>query len=205
MPLTESDPTVDSPQVSTPQYKPLLKHFAVRLCVAVTFSCSCCFGSKLIRIGAISLPPRDVMEMAVKLEHGPGSKTRPNTNTGRNSRRPTKSPITQWVLWRRQPYQGEFIAIDQDGVRRTMHTQCDDKTFTIWMFGDSVMWGAGAPDAETIPSLIAADYEKAGHPVCIVNYAEKGWSNTQELIGLMEESQTRWPQARRGAFLRWRH
>ena len=55
------------------------------------------------------------------------------------------------------------------------------------MFGDSVMWGAGAPDAETIPSLVAADYEKAGRPVCIVNYAEKGWSNTQEMIGLMEE------------------
>ena len=80
-----------------------------------------------------------------------------------------------------------MISINQEGVRRTLHTRCDDKTFTIWMFGDSVMWGAGAPDAETIPSLIAADYEKAGRPVCIVNYAEKGWSNTQEMIGLMEE------------------
>jgi lysophospholipase L1-like esterase len=79
------------------------------------------------------------------------------------------------------------ISINEDGVRRTLHTRCDNQTFTIWMFGDSVMWGAGAPDTETIPSLIAADYEKAGRAVCIVNYAEKGWSNTQEMIGMMEE------------------
>ena len=92
-----------------------------------------------------------------------------------------------WVLWRRKPYDGQFISIDQDGIRRTLHTQCDDKAFTIWMFGDSVMWGAGAPDADTIPSYIAADYEKAGHPVCIVNYAEKGYANTQEVIALIEE------------------
>jgi len=111
-----------------------------------------------------------------------------NTNTGRNSRRPTRSRITRGVLWRRQPYQGELISIDENGVRRTLHTRCDDKALTIWMFGDSVMWGAGAPDTDTIPTLVAADYEKAGRPACIVNYAEKGWSSTQEMIGLMEES-----------------
>jgi hypothetical protein len=93
----------------------------------------------------------------------------------------------QYVLWRRAPYQGEMISINEDGVRRTLHTQCDDKTFTIWMFGDSVMWGAGTADAETIPSLVAQDYEKTGKPVCVVNYGEKGWSNTQEMIGLMEQ------------------
>jgi hypothetical protein len=80
-----------------------------------------------------------------------------------------------------------MLAINQEGVRRTLHTQCDAKTFTIWVFGDSVMWGAGAPDAETIPSLIAGNYEKAGRPVCIVNYGEKGWANTQEMIGLIEQ------------------
>jgi hypothetical protein len=91
------------------------------------------------------------------------------------------------VLWRRAPYRGETISIDGDGVRQTLHTQCDDKTFTIWMYGDSVMWGAGAPDGGTIPSFVARDYEKDGRPVCIVNYAEKGWSNTQETIGLIEQ------------------
>jgi hypothetical protein len=55
------------------------------------------------------------------------------------------------------------------------------------MFGDSVMWGAGAPDGETIPSFVARDYERAGKPVCIVNYAEKGWSSTQETIGMIEQ------------------
>jgi hypothetical protein len=49
------------------------------------------------------------------------------------------------------------------------------------------MWGPGAPDAETIPSFVAQDYQKANKPVCIVNYAEKGWSNTQEMIELIEQ------------------
>ncbi len=92
-----------------------------------------------------------------------------------------------WVLWRTSPYPGKLLSIDQNGVRRTLHTQCDDKTFTIWMYGDSVMWGAGGPDAATIPSYVAQDYEKAGKPVCIVNLAEHGWSNTQEMISLIEQ------------------
>src|SRR5208282_5072615 len=92
----------------------------------------------------------------------------------------------QYVLWRRAPYQGDLISINRDGVRQTLHTQCDEKTPAIWMFGDSVMWGVGTPDAETIPSLIAQRYKDAGKPVCVVNYAEKGWSNTQEMIALIE-------------------
>ena len=92
-----------------------------------------------------------------------------------------------YVLWRRVPFNGSAISINADGIRRTLHTHCDAATFTVWTFGDSVMWGWGNPDSETIPSLLAADYEKAGRPVCIINYAEKGWANTQELIGLVEE------------------
>ena len=34
---------------------------------------------------------------------------------------------------------------------------------------------------------MAADYEKAGKQVCIVNYGEKGWANTQELFELIQE------------------
>ena len=180
MPLATNDQAVDSHQTPTMQYKSLLKYFAVRLCVAVTLS--------VILLGAVELysykrylPVGDPLEPAIKLDI--------NENGNATEREYWKEFVPsnkvtyhQYVLWRRAPYQGALISIDENGVRRTLHTRCDDQTFTIWTFGDSVMWGAGAPDGETIPSLLARDYEKAGKPVCIVNYAEKGWSNTQEMV-----------------------
>jgi hypothetical protein len=186
VPLIETDPTVDSRPTFTAQYKSLAKRFAVRLCVAVTLC--------LVVLGAVEfysyrryLPAAgDQMEPAVKMDLAQGA-TPAERRYWQEFEKANKVTYHQYVLWRRQPYHGEAISIDQNGVRRTLNTRCDDKTFTIWMFGDSVMWGAGAPDGETIPSFIAADYEKAGRPVCIVNYAEKGWSSTQEMIGLIEE------------------
>jgi hypothetical protein len=185
VPLTTNDQAVESRPTPARQYTFLLKSFAIRLCVAVTLA--------VIALAAVEfysykryLPVGDPLEPAVKLDIAA---------TGDAAEREywkefvdaNKVTYHQYVLWRRAPYSGELLAIDQDGVRRTLHSRCDDKTFTIWMFGDSVMWGAGSPDAETIPSLIAQNYEKAGKPVCIVNYAEKGWSNTQEMVALIEQ------------------
>jgi hypothetical protein len=186
VPLTKTDETAEARRPLSAQYKSLLKAFAIRVCVAVTLG--------VIALGAVELysyqrylhTGGDVLEPAVKLdlaERGNAS----DRAYWKEYEESNKVLYHQYVLWRRAPYQGESISINQDGVRRTLHTHCDEKTFTIWMFGDSVMWGAGAPDAETIPSLVARDYEKAGKPVCIVNYAEKGWSNTQEMVGLIEQ------------------
>ncbi len=167
---------------STP-YKSLLKYFAVRFCVAVTLA--------VLLLAAVEfysyLPAgRDQMEPAVKLDLAQGGSAE-EREYWKEFEAANKVTYHQFVLWRRAPYQGELLAIDGEGVRRTPHTQCDDKTFTIWTFGDSVMWGAGSPDEETIAANIARDYAKAGHAVCIVNYAEKGWSNSQEMIGLIEQ------------------
>jgi hypothetical protein len=186
VPLTENDRTVDRRPALTTQYKSLLKYFAVRFCVAVTLG--------VILLGAVEfyaywryLPAaRDVMEPAVKLDLAEAGSVA-EREYWKEFEQANKVTYHQYVLWRRAPYRGEVISINPEGVRRTLHTQCDDKTFTIWMFGDSVMWGAGAPDEQTIPSFVALDYEKAGRPVCIVNYAEKGWANTQEMVGLIEQ------------------
>jgi hypothetical protein len=183
-PVTESSPTLDRGQTNM-RYKPLLKYFAVRLCVAITLCVLLLILGEVYSFFRYHPATADVMEMAVKLELAQKQSTEEN-QYWKEFAQANKITYHPWVLWRRQPFNGQLISINQDGVRRTLHTRCDDKTFTIWMFGDSVMWGAGAPDSDTIPSLIAADYEKAGRPVCIVNYAEKGWANTQELIGLME-------------------
>jgi hypothetical protein len=128
----------------------------------------------------------DAMEPAIKLELAQ-NESAAEREYWKEFEQANKVTYHPYVLWRRQAYRGDAISIDQNGVRRTLNTQCDGKRYTIWMFGDSVMWGAGSPDGETIASFVAADYEKAGTAVCIVNYAEKGWSNTQEVIGLIEE------------------
>lgn len=177
---------MESRQTPTMQYKSLLKYFVVRLCVAVTLG--------VILLGAVEFyfyrryipASQDQMEPAVKLDLAEGGSAA-EREYWKEFEQANKVTYHQYVLWRRAPYTGEVIAINQDGIRRTLHTQCDDKTFTIWMFGDSVMWGSGSPDDETIPSFVARDYEKAGRPVCIVNDAEKGWANSQEMIGLIEQ------------------
>ncbi len=175
----------DFPKTSLVQYSDLARRFAVRLCIVVT--------AVVFLLGAVEVysflrfhPNVNALELAAKLDMAQ-NESPAEREYWSEFKKANKVTYHPWVLWRRQPFQGEMISIDQDGVRRTLHTRCDDKTFTIWMFGDSVMWGAGAPDTDTIPSYIADDYLKAGRPVCIVNYAEKGWVNTQEVIGLMED------------------
>jgi hypothetical protein len=186
VPLTKDDEIMESRQVPTARYRSLLKTFAVRFCVAVTLGVLLLVGVELFSYERYSRSISDVFEPVVKLDFAQGASPEAH-RFWTEFAEANKVTYHQYVLWRRAPHQGEFISINDEGVRRTLHTRCNDQTFTIWVFGDSVMWGPGAPDAETIPSYVAADYEKAGKPVCIVNYAEKGWSNTQEMIELIEQ------------------
>jgi len=98
-----------------------------------------------------------------------------------------KARYQSYVVWRRAPFSGETISVDSQGIRRTFHSRCDDKTYTIWVFGDSALWGTGAPDWATIPSFLAEQYEKVGYPVCVKNYGETGWVMTQGVIELTLE------------------
>ncbi len=184
MPLAKDETTVEKPPPA--RYVALLKRFAVRLCVAVTLGVLLLVAVELFSYTRYRTPVREAFEPAARVDFGE-NETPAEREYWREFDQANKVNYHQYVLWRRAPYQGESISIDQNGVRRTLYTQCDDKTYTIWMFGDSVMWGSGTPDPETIPSLVAQDYEKAGKPVCIVNYGEKGWSNTQETIALIEQ------------------
>ncbi|MGA8222068.1 MAG: SGNH/GDSL hydrolase family protein, partial [Candidatus Acidiferrales bacterium] len=92
-----------------------------------------------------------------------------------------------YVVWKQLPYAGQTLNIDPDLRRRIVNSQCDGKTYTIWMFGGSTMWGAGSPDWETIPSHLAELFSKADEPACVRNFAQTGWNNTQEVIELMLE------------------
>jgi len=96
-----------------------------------------------------------------------------------------------YVLWRRGPFTGRTINIDRDGIRSTPGAQCTAKSFKVFAFGSSSMWGTGSPDWATIPAYLQAGLEKLRHgPICVVNFGENGYVSTQSLVQLLLELQS---------------
>ena len=90
-----------------------------------------------------------------------------------------------FVLYRRAPFRGETINIDQDGIRVTPGVDCSPNAFKVFVFGGSAMWGTGSPDWHTIPSYLQVNLTKIKTgPVCVVNFGESGYVSTQSVIEL---------------------
>jgi lysophospholipase L1-like esterase len=93
------------------------------------------------------------------------------------------------VYWRLRPYHGQYINIDEQGIRRTWNASSAPapNQVRIFMFGGSTLWGYGARDEFTIPSLVARKLSGDPRPPWVVNFGEAGYVSTQELITLMLE------------------
>lgn len=103
-----------------------------------------------------------------------------------------RSYVAQWrpyVYWRRKPYHGNHINIDANGIRLTPLTkplQQESRTpVKIFMFGGSTLWGTGARDAFTIPSIFAKELQNKGVATEVTNFGETGYVSTQEVITLL--------------------
>jgi lysophospholipase L1-like esterase len=95
-----------------------------------------------------------------------------------------------YVIWRRAPFNGETINIDQQGIRKTPGTNCVPGAYKVFTFGGSTMWGYGAPDWGTIPANLQTDLAKLTRkPLCIINYADMAYVSTQGVIELMLQLQ----------------
>lgn len=95
-----------------------------------------------------------------------------------------KAEYRSYVGWRRLPYKGETININNSGIRLTVcnKTELGAKK-TIGFFGGSTMWGTGVNDSLTVPSIISqfdSDYN------CI-NYGESGYRAFQSVQMLLLE------------------
>lgn len=184
VPIAPAEQSAEVGNTST-GYKSLFSDFLVRFCVAVALSIVLLLSGELFSYWWSPTSASDAMEPVINRKLSNASEAeREYWRQYDESRKFTFHP---YVLWRRQPFHGSMINVDEAGIRRTSHSECNDRNFTVWMFGDSTLWGAGASDDETIPSLLAADYERRGQQVCVVNYGEGGWANTQEVIELAEQ------------------
>ena len=94
-----------------------------------------------------------------------------------------------YVYWRRMPYRGVHINVDTDGIRSTTRPNAGDRrprgSAKVFMFGGSTMWGTGARDAFTIPSILSRELEGSGVAAEVTNFGEAGYVSTQEVIALM--------------------
>jgi lysophospholipase L1-like esterase len=101
-----------------------------------------------------------------------------------------------YVYFRQKPFRGETIAIDNDGLRATWQSSLRAadrgarRSVKILTLGGSSLWGFGARDDQTIPSLLARSLDEKGWSVELKNLAEIGYVSTQEVIALTRELQS---------------
>jgi len=92
-----------------------------------------------------------------------------------------------YVYWRRGPYRGEYINVDRNGIRRTTAPVAErsGRSVTIFLFGGSTLWGTGARDDFTIPSVLARELQEKGFRAEVTNFGESGYVTTQEVLTLL--------------------
>jgi hypothetical protein len=95
-----------------------------------------------------------------------------------------------YVGWRRGPFKGKTINIDQRGIRLTPGADCSANSYKVFAFGGSTMWGTGAPDWGTIPAYLQIGFHAlTTKPVCVVNFGESAYVSTQSVIELLRQLQ----------------
>jgi lysophospholipase L1-like esterase len=101
-----------------------------------------------------------------------------------------------YVYFRQRPFSGQTIAIDTDGLRLTWQPpsesteRAETKVLKVLTLGGSSLWGFGARNDYTIPSLVARKLHEQGSRVEVKNLAEIGYVSTQEVVALVRELQS---------------
>jgi hypothetical protein len=93
-----------------------------------------------------------------------------------------------YVYWRRKPYKGTYINIDDQGLRKTSYAIDEPvkkkPVKKLFMFGGSTMWGSGVRDEFTIPSLVGSGLARQAIHAEVINFGESGYVSTQEMTEL---------------------
>ena len=96
--------------------------------------------------------------------------------------RETVSVYESIVGWKKAPYEGEYVNIDENG-RRTHTIGLDNlpSAKDVGFFGGSTMWGTGVVDNGTIP----AHFDSMTDNYRVTNYGQRGWRIRQSLAELV--------------------
>ena len=93
-----------------------------------------------------------------------------------------KSEYRSYIGWRRLPYRGQTINIDEKGIRMTPQSEfVTTKSPLVVFLGGSTMWGSGVDDANTIPALFAKIAEGRYRAM---NLGEQGYNSLQGYLFL---------------------
>lgn len=86
-----------------------------------------------------------------------------------------------YIGWRREPFRGSTITLTGPYGQRATVGSADSGNPSVYFFGGSTMWGTGANDANTIPSLVTqlGGYRSA-------NYGESAYTAHQSLVLLVQ-------------------
>jgi hypothetical protein len=101
-----------------------------------------------------------------------------------------------YVYFRQKPFWGKTITIDNVGRRTTWQSHMrpsargNRRSVKVLTLGGSSLWGFGARDLETIPSLLARLLDEKGWDVQLENLTEIGYVSTQEVVALVRALQT---------------
>ncbi len=96
-----------------------------------------------------------------------------------------------YVYWIPEPTTTGELSVEANGQRRTVHPdvgRASDDDYAVAMFGGSTMFGWGARDEFTIPSIVArlAAHHVPGARVRVTNHGRDGYVTNQEVIQLEE-------------------
>jgi hypothetical protein len=100
-----------------------------------------------------------------------------------------------YVYFRQKPFRGKTITIGPDGLRTTWQPpqgwgeSTRSKNLKVLILGGSSLWGFGARDDQTIPSLLVRELFERGWRIDLKNLSEIGYVSTQEVIALVRELQ----------------
>ncbi len=102
-----------------------------------------------------------------------------------------------YVYFRQKPFRGETIAVGADGMRATWQPAPESRDssgtghrkLNLLLLGGSSLWGFGARDDQSIPSLVAKMLYDRGSRAELKNSAEIGYVSTQEVVALLRELQ----------------
>ncbi|MBX9788807.1 MAG: hypothetical protein K2Y37_07810 [Pirellulales bacterium] len=93
-----------------------------------------------------------------------------------------------YTYWRARPYDGQYIKINADGVRRSVCpvSQQVATPQTLAFFGGSTIYGDMVPDDQTIPSCVWRSL-RLPEQFQVVNFGQLGYVSTQEVTTLALE------------------